>query len=170
MTFQRHHISFQYRAVLPSLETGWLAGFLDAEGCFYANFTTPSNRSNLSARLTQRVTLTQQDLAGDLEILFYIGKLLQSRNISGAGDVKNRKHFNVSLAKEPNVYRLDISSSKSQGILIAYLRLFPLVEKAVPFARWLRVYNHRVQGMHLTERGIRRMRRLCDKINRDFIS
>lgn len=164
MTFQFHHISFQCREVLPSLETGWLAGFLDAEGCFYANFTTPSNRSNLSARLTQRVTLTQQDLAGDVEILFYIGKLLF---VPETTESENRKHFNVSLAKKPNVYRLDIASSKSQGILIAYLRLFPLVEKAVPFARWLRVYNQRVQGLHLTERGIRRIQRLCKRINGD---
>jgi hypothetical protein len=181
ITLERDMISFQHRPskVLPSLETGWLAGFLDAEGCFYAKFTTSSSRSTLSARLDQRVTLTQQDLSGEREILFFIGKLLQTPGVprpstkvdtlplkwkAYEGDTKDK---NLSLAKKPNVYRLEIASCESHGILVSYLRLFPPVEKAVPFGRWLRVYNLRVLRMHLTERGIRRMRRLCDSINRD---
>jgi hypothetical protein len=169
MRLEIHHISFQYRSsrVLPSLETGWLAGFLDAEGCFYAHFTKPSQRSILSARLDQRVTITQQDLAGEGEILFYIGKLLQPPSDTQLSQREKSKYGKILLAKKPNVYRLEIASCKSHGILVSYLRLFPLVEKAVPFARWLRVYNQRVLGMHLTERGIRRMQRLCDFINRD---
>jgi hypothetical protein len=73
----------------------------------------------------------------------------------------------ILMAKKPNVFRLEITSAECHHILVTYLHLFPLVEKAVPFARWLRVYNQRMEGMHLTERGIRRMRRLCLSINRE---
>jgi hypothetical protein len=80
---------------------------------------------------------------------------------------EKEKDLKILMAKKPNVYRLEITSAQCHEILVTYLRCFPLVEKAVPFARWLRVYNQRMAGVHLTEGGIRRMRRLCVSINRE---
>ena len=137
-----------------SLHTGWLSGFIDAEGCFYANFTTASRRSTLSARLTQKMHITQKDVCGDKRVLAEIGLLLQS-------DAK------VSLAKWPDCQRIEISSLQSHSLLIDYLKSFPLHQKAVIYKRWWRVYLLRKEGRHLNETGIRRMRRLCTVMQKE---
>ena len=137
---------------LVSLETGWLSGFIDAEGCLSAAFTTPSARYNLSARLNQRIHLTQQDICGEKRVLDQIGSLLVSQ-------------AKASLAKQPNCYRITIGSLDSHTLLVEYLDRFPLRQKSVAYHRWWRVYLLRKEGRHLNERGIRRMRRLCTAIN-----
>lgn len=131
-----------------SLNTGWLSGFIDAEGCFYAHFTTPSQRSPLSYRLIQKVHIIQQDRHGETEVLRQIGQLMQSR-------------ATVRLVKPPDSYRLEISCLDSHQVLVEYLQRFPLRGKAVVFRQWWRIYLLRVEGRHLHETGIRRMRRLC---------
>nr|ANB66320.1 putative LAGLIDADG homing endonuclease [Uvulifera verrucariae] len=141
------------RKTFPSLETGWLSGFLEAEGCFYAGFTRPAQRYTISSRLIQKVTITQKDEAGEREILESIGQLLGSNS-------------KLSLAKKPDSYRIELSSLKSHQIIIFYMKKFPLQgEKGIAFRRWWRVYLFRVKKDHLTEKGILKMRRLCRKIN-----
>ena len=148
-----HHPTFQTQEGGPvvSLSTGWLSGFLDAEGCFYAAFTTPSVRSTLYYGLTQKVSITQQHLCGEREVLAEIGALLMSS-------------ARVSVAKPPNCYRIEVSSMESHRILVAYLDRFPLRGKGLIFRRWWRVYLLRAERRHLNETGIRRMRRLCSAI------
>ena len=133
---------------VASLETGWLAGFIDAEGCFYAHFTSRSQRSSLSYRLTQKVHITQQDRCGEAEVLRQVGELLESS-------------ARVSLVKPPDCFRIEVSSLHSHGILVRYLKRFPVIVKAVVFRQWWRVYLLRVERRHLNETGILRMRRLC---------
>lgn len=135
-----------------SLETGWLAGFLDAEGSFTAQLTRPSHRSTRSRRLCQKVHLTQQDLSGERQILVEVGKLLESTAA-------------VRLVKAPNCYRLEICSRASQSILIDYLARFPLIAKALVYRRWWRVFLAREQQEHLSERGLRKLDRLCRMID-----
>lgn len=141
------------RRVFPSLETGWLSGFMEAEGCFYAGFTQPSQRYTISSRLSQKVTITQKDERGEKEVLESIGQLLGSNS-------------KLSLAKKPDCYRIELSSLKSHQIIVFYIKKFPLRgEKGIAFRRWWRVYLLRVKKQHLTEKGILKMRRLCQKIN-----
>nr|AIT94652.1 putative LAGLIDADG homing endonuclease [Chlorosarcina brevispinosa] len=141
------------RRTFPSLETGWLSGFMEAEGCFYAGFTQPAQRYTISSRLIQKVTITQKDEAGEREILKSIGQLFG-------------KDSKLSLAKKPDSYRIELSSLKSHQIIIVYMKKFPLKgEKGIAFQRWWRVYLLRVNKHHLTEKGILKMRRLCRKIN-----
>ena len=135
-----------------SLDTGWLSGFIDAEGCFYAAFTTPSLRYTVSYRLTQKMHITQRDECGEREVLGRIGLLLQSK-------------ATVRLVKPPDCYRIEVCSMESHQVLIEYLKRFPLQAKAVAFRQWWRVYLLRVEGRHLNETGIRRMRRLCSTIS-----
>ena len=154
---QIHHPSLVLKSSsgpMVSLCTGWLSGFIDAEGCFYANFTTPSRRSTLSARLTQKMHITQKDVYGDKRDLAEIALLLQS-------DAK------VSLAKWPHCHRIEISSLQSHSLLIDYLKSFPLRQKAVVCKQWWRVYLLRKEGRHLNETGIRRMRRLCAAMQKE---
>ena len=146
--------SFAFRDTGPvvSLDTGWLSGFIDAEGCFYAAFTTPSLRYTVSYRLAQKMHITQRDECGEREVLSQIGLLLQSK-------------ATVRLVKPPDCYRIEICSIESHQVLIEYLKRFPLQGKAVAFRQWWRVYLLRVEGRYLNETGIRRMRRLCSTIS-----
>jgi hypothetical protein len=134
-----------------SLDTGWLSGFLDAEGCFHAAFATPAQRYTIPYRLTQRVHITQKDVCGEREVLIEIGRLLPSES-------------RVCLAKPPDCYQIQISSLESHRLLVEYLTRFPLRQKGIAFRQWWRVYRLRLEGRHLNEAGIRRMRRLCATI------
>nr|YP_009367584.1 putative LAGLIDADG homing endonuclease [Pseudocharacium americanum]YP_009367673.1 putative LAGLIDADG homing endonuclease [Ignatius tetrasporus]ARK14624.1 putative LAGLIDADG homing endonuclease [Pseudocharacium americanum]ARK14719.1 putative LAGLIDADG homing endonuclease [Ignatius tetrasporus] len=53
-----------------SLNNGWLSGFIDAEGCFYASFQHSFNKINSSYKLKQKMTLTQRDINGGEEAIF----------------------------------------------------------------------------------------------------
>lgn len=140
------------RENLPGLNTAWFAGFLEAEGCFYACVSPPSSGSKLSC-LKQKVTVTQQDLAGEKEILEKFGRLLKSR-------------AQVYLVKKPNTYRLEVSSLPTHELVIEYLHKFPLQgRKAIAFRRWWRIYLQRKEKKHLTEKGIQKLERLCKEIN-----
>lgn len=139
-----------------SLNTAWLSGFVEAEGCFYAHFTIPCWSSRQSSRLNQKFHLTQQDLAGEKQILQHIGHLFQSRST-----VRCVKQGTLT----GNVYRLEMCSVESHQLLIEYLLCFPLQgKKQVDFVRWRRVFLQRQKKQHLTEKGIERMKRLCQWI------
>jgi hypothetical protein len=150
-----HHPTFipRYHKAQISLKNAWLSGFIDSEGCFYATFTTPSQRSLLAQRFYQKMHITQQNLCGEKEVLAKIGSLLKS----------NAK---VCLARLPDCYRIEICSLTSHSILINYLEQFPLKEKAMVFRRWWRIYNLRVEGRHLNEKGIKRMKKLCQALQK----
>lgn len=151
-----HHPSFalkqQEDGPVVSLNTGWLSGFIDAEGCFYAHVTTRCGSKQ--PRFLQKMHITQKDVCGDKKVLSRIGELLQS----------NAK---LSQANKRNGYRIEVSSLTSHKILVDYLIRFPLYQKAVSGRRWWRVYLRRQKNHHLTETGIRRLRRLCAAINRE---
>lgn len=150
-----HFPGFTLKLTQPevSLETGWLSGFIDAEGCFYAAFTTPSQRYKVSYRLTQKMHLTQKDVLGDSKILENIRILLESE-----GKVKL-------FQKDKNYYRVEFCSLRSHKLLVSYIEKFPLKVKKIVYRRWWRVYLLRLEKRHLNETGIKRMRRLAKAIN-----
>lgn len=41
-----------------SLQNGWLSGFLDAEGCFYAHYKLSKRPSYFGGLLSLKITLT----------------------------------------------------------------------------------------------------------------
>lgn len=136
-----------------SKENGWLSGFIEAEGCFYAGFTAPSQRSKLSRRLTQKVTVTQQDLFGESSVLLSIGHLF-------GWDGK------LALAKKPNCFRVEMTSKKQQIEIRQYIMEFSLRgKKNIAFERWCRVLERRLNNEHLIEANIPALNRLCKEIN-----
>jgi len=144
------------RQLCVSLDTAWLSGFIEAEGCLCAAFRAPFPGSRLSAKFSQKCHITQQDLAGELTVLEQIGHLCESK--AAVRLVK----------KETHVYRLEMCCLRSNQILINYLNRFPMRgKKQVTFVRWRGVFFQRQKKEHLTEKGIQRMKRLCDSIRRD---
>lgn len=140
-------------AVLPSLETAWFAGFVEAEGCFSA-LVRPHHTGTLY-RITQKFQIVQQDLAGEHDVLERFGDLLQTSS-------------RMSLAKKPNVYRLEVSSLKSHSLLIEYFQKYPLQgKKKISYLRWYRVYLYRKETRFLSEKAKKKLERLCRSINQN---
>ena len=151
--FHSSDFSFNPRLVLPSLTTAWISGFIEAEGCFYASFTNPSPRSVIPKRLTQKLTITQQDICGERDILKDISLLFGSR-------------ANTYLVKPPDCYRIEISSLDSHKKVVGYLQTFPLQgNKKIAFRRWWRVYLARLKGDHLDKAQLPKLQDLCKAIN-----
>lgn len=141
-----------FRPISVSLETAWVAGFFEAKGCFYANFKAPSHSSN-SPQFSQKFYLIQQDFQGEHRVLQEIGWLLDSPAC-------------LDKKKQHKVFRLELCSLPSQQILIHYLQRFPFQgNKRIVFFQWWRVFLQRVEKKHLTEKGCKKIQKLCHAIN-----
>ena len=221
-----HSIDFFFdpRPVSPSLTTGWISGFIEAEGCFYANFTNPSIRSMVavlpafavpakaekcifgaphgsakmhlvqkcssatqsnatqsckarivSKRLVQKVTITQQDVCGEKKILKEISDLFGSQAKISLAKSAPKDIYQAPIEGKPgdrfNSYRIEISSLKSHEKVIDYLQAFPLQgDKHIAFDRWRRVYWARLEGEHLDQARLPKLKRLCLSINKGIVT
>ena len=142
------------KTILPTLEDKWISGFIEAEGCFYATLTTPSQRSKISKRLVQKVTITQKDTFGESKILTRIGNLFSwSGNLSTAN-------------KETNCFRLEMGSLEQHKRIRDYINRFSLEgKKNISFERWNRVLRLRIEKQHLVDTNIPKLQTLCSQIN-----
>ena len=160
------NFSFKLQRVNVSLQNGWLSGFLEAEGCFYANFRAKWKSFSTPACLQktiqssewdfdQKFTMTQQDLYGESLVLQEMTLLFQS-------------HVKLHLVKKTNSYRIEFSSLKAHAILVKYLTKFPLLgPKKIAFRRWWRIYLQRQKPKNqvLTLKQITKLKKLCSAIN-----
>lgn len=168
-----------------SLTNGWLSGFIDAEGCFYASFSIPPvlkkkigklpimkkqwckkhyemfmQISQYKCNLKQKITLTQISTDETNLIFKKILFLFQGKSFYIFQNNKSKKSSN-------NYYvRIEFSSLSSQKIIINYLYNYPLQTiKSISFRRWMRVYLRRKEGIHLSPKGTKRLYRLVKAIN-----
>jgi hypothetical protein len=138
-----------------SLDNAWLSGFIDAEGCFYAQCRDQIGRKTF---LDQKMTLTQKDVLGGEALIFQKILLLFQSNAK----VSTFKNKNID-----SIYiRIEFGSLKSHELISNYLFKYRLrTVKYISFHRWWRVYLYRVEGWHLSEKSIKKMRRLVKAIN-----
>lgn len=168
-----------------SLTNGWLSGFIDAEGCFYANFSIshilkkninqlPIMKKNWSKEdyetfakiskykfsLKQQMSLTQISTYETNEFFKKILFLFEGKSFS---IFKNSKIQKIS---DHNYVRIEFNSLSSHELIINYLNNYPLQTiKNVSFKRWERVCLRRKEGVHLSPKGIKRLYRLVKAIN-----
>ena len=162
-----------------SLQNAWLSGFIDAEGCFYANFgITKAQRILLinvnkkekienkeflefynlkpKPRLKQKMTLVQLSNLDTNNIFNKILKLFQGKSLYV---FKNRPKGNSYI-------RIELSSLESHEIISNYLLYNKLKTlKYISFRRWWRVHLRKKNGIHLSSKGIKRLYRLVKAIN-----
>ncbi len=123
---------------LPFLETAWLSGFIDAEGCFSV-YPATDKRYKKGFRIRFVFTLDQKDglpkTIGD--------SVTQSKESDkgyllleelakriGSGSVAPRK-------ETPHMYRYSLWGKKAQETLIRYLSRYPLrSSKILQYKRW----------------------------------
>ena len=87
---------------LISLNTGWIAGFFDAEGCCYAG-TTANPNLYMEFRLRLKASIDQQY---EFEILEQICKLFSLPNVTTRNE-------------EKQYYQVELSSKISLALLIS---------------------------------------------------
>lgn len=140
------------------MTTAWFSGFAEAEGCFHAHVRAFTEDSLTIDRLFH---VTQQDLAGERQVLECIGKFFASS-------------ARVRLAKAPNVFRLTMKSSQSLALVSTYFTTFPLRgKKKRAFLRWQRAsftilslrQLKKKENSPYSEKSIQKLIRLCKSIN-----
>ena len=182
------NFSFKLQRVIVSLQTGWLAGFIEAEGCFYAAFRAKNMKKEIisadSAKHVQEVVLSNSFDSNDSSNLTktfkqsewgfdqkftltqkdVYGELLILQEILILFQSTGKCH----LAKKPDCYRIEFCSLKAHSILIEYLAQFPLLGlKKIAFRRWWRVYLQRQKPKNeeFTFKTIIKLKKLCSAIN-----
>lgn len=158
--FQKKNFS---RFVTVSTKTAWLAGFIDAEGCFYATLSTPSKRSKVSRSMKQKFHIKQKNVYDEKDVLQKIGICFKSKaKVSKAYSKGKQKR----ITNKTKYFRIEMSSLESHQLLQQYLQKFPLkTQKWINFCRWSRVVQARQMGYHLCEQNLPRLERLCRSIN-----
>jgi hypothetical protein len=136
---------------LLNLETSWLSGFTDAEGCFNINIFKRSKTKN-ETRIILRYILDQKE---EFDKLIEISNLFNCSNKAIYKRDKNKLY-----------YRLTINSLKKIPLIIAYFNKFPLkTKKTKSLQNWLYVYNKMLNKEHLTEKGLQEIILLKKEIN-----
>lgn len=152
------------RFVKVSNETGWLAGFIDAEGCFYATFSTPANGSKMSKTIRQKFHLTQKNIYDEIKVLETILRIFKSK--AKVQHIYNKRKSSFEPKYETNYCRIELSSLLSHLYIIKYLKQFPLqTNKHINSLRWARVVQARQKGQHLIQENVPRLWNLCKSIN-----
>jgi LAGLIDADG endonuclease len=168
------------------LNNGWLSGFIDAEGCFYAYFKlTPVQKKRLDGLPFSKKKWSNQhhELFKDLA-RYKVLQLNQKMSITQYSTNQTNDTFErIALlfeGKKPYVFknntvqkstnysyvRIEFGRLSSQKRICDYLVHYPLqTMKHVSFRRWWRVYLRRKNGIHLTPKGTKRLYRLVKAIN-----
>lgn len=172
-----------------SLKNGWLSGFIDAEGCFYASFRLSTAKKYVqSEKLIKPILTMPKNIFNKKEQeifnIFCLSKpilrqkmLLSQKNdqltfqvfeeIAKLFETKSLSKYKFKNKKTYYV-QLELNTLTSQEILIDYLWCYKLKTiKYISFRRWWRVYLRRKNGIHLSPKGIKRLFKLVKAINQN---
>lgn len=130
------------------LTNAWLAGFIEAEGCFYARVRKHS-RMKTGYQVVRKFIIGQQN---EPSLLLTLQALLKSKT-----------KIQI-IQKEDNnfYYRLEICSLESNDILLNYLRKFPcLGQKKINTLVYQRLSAYIVRKEHLDLNKLEKIKKLC---------
>lgn len=99
---------------IPSIENGWVSGFIEADGGFYTNVGTGFKKHNGYYYFLLKCYITQR---GEEQTLLHIRNLFGSTNAL-------QKFRNPGSSTEYN--RLEMTSSLCRKQIITYFSKFPL--------------------------------------------
>lgn len=183
--YPNQYIKNKYICPILNLNSSWLSGFIDAEGCFYANIVLKNyiqkkinklpkmkknwsnedyqlfqNISQYEPSISQKMTLTQISTEETNELFKKILFLFKSKSFYIFQNSKVKKLTNKKYV------RIEFSNLDSQKIIIDYLSNYPLKTiKHIAFIRWKKIYLRRIEGVHLSPKGTQRLYRLIKSIN-----
>lgn len=150
---QNPQMSACWRQTSQVCQTGWLAGFLEAEGCFAAGFE--------KRKPVLRFILDQ---TGELEILAHLRLLL-----GDYGSVWIRKSTQEQNGNVKHHYRFETKHREEIENIIDYISRHPLrTKKRIVYVRWQKLYNRLDfirDDQNITPKRQERMTRLVDEIS-----
>lgn len=147
-----------------SLNNAWLSGFIDAEGCFYANFFIKKlSNKIIKNKFYQSFSLKQTIVnENDKQIFNHILALFESKS----------KVYIFFPTNKTKYLSIQLNSKKSQELLINYLFNYKLKTiKYISFLRWWRIYLLKTKkkelfiSQNLSEKSIKKIKRLMKAIN-----
>ena len=145
----KENISFLNLKRKPSLDTKWLTGFIDAEGCF-----TGRVKSCHTSRLKKAVHLALTISQKEKEI------------ISNIRDLFINKDKCLSYDKSLDGWRVSFASFSKLEEISNYLLLNPLItEKRIAFIKLKKILNKIKLKKHLTESGLLEIEKSIKFIN-----
>lgn len=128
---------------LLSMESAWLAGFTDAEGCFNVNIIKRKESVILRFILCQK----------NAEVV-----LLNIRSLIGHGYVTSEKN---------SINRYTVNTFIGAKSIISYFTRFTLkTSKVDSFNKWLEVAKMIDEGEHLNLEGVKKIRAIAVLINK----
>lgn len=155
---ERHGEKIPFLQTRPdiSLKNGWLSGFIEGDGGFYAtptNLVTTNKKGVQRFQVRTKFYITQD---GETEVLTEIRDLfLHTCTIGTLTNGRTKKRYN----------RLEMSSVTCILKVIDYLQNYPLLGKRqITFLRWARLFNYRVESYPVTEKSTAKLKRLVSNI------
>lgn len=154
------HIPFKDRLVKPSLLSGWISGFSDAEGCFYGRVKSCS-----TSKLRKAPHLTFQVSQKE----FYIIKTLRDIFLLCSNDCfSNLK--NINYDKSWDGWSFHCSSFTKLKLVRNYFSRYELkTKKSLAFKKWCKIHDMVLHKKHLRLEGLNKIDLLTKDINK-FIS
>ena len=134
-----------------NLNSAWLAGFTDAEGCFYVSLSETKKRT----RLRYKFSISQK---GEKEVLEWIAGLI-TKDFSG-------KHVYI-VKNKVDTYRLEFTGKAQLFTLVNYFDNYKLLsrKKRLVYVRWKRVL-HRVAPSSKETKAWKRYKRLIASVGK----
>ena len=161
--FTRRHeiaIPFLRSEVKVSLKNAWLSGFLEGDGGFYVKRTsitrTRKKDDMQKFDVKMKFYLTQKD---ELEIFEQVRTLLKiPTNVYQITNGTTQERYN----------RIETHQLSSQIILRDYLEVHPFLGKRkINMTRWNRLLNYRINDYPVTEKSMKKVKRLIEEVNKE---
>ena len=147
-------IPFKDQLVKPSLHSGWISGFVDAEGCFYGRVKSCS-----TSKLRRAPHLTFQVSQKE----FYIIKTL--RDIFLNTDSLDLKNINHDISWDG--WNFHCSSFTKLKVIRNYFSRYKLkTKKSLSFTKWCKIHDMVLNKQHLTLKGLNKIDLLTKDINK----
>ena len=151
---QEQKLKLKRRPVI-NLTNGWLSGFINADGGFYTRIRKNA-RMKIGYQVIRKFILTQADELETLEQIKYL--------LSSTSKVQTILNKNQS---ESIYYKLEVSSIKSNDLLLNYLAQYPnLGRKQVIIKVYKRLHGYIQRKEHLISAKFVKIQKLCFQLKK----
>jgi hypothetical protein len=152
-TYKTRHRVLQ-NSVIVSLKTGWLSGFLEGDGGFYAkstDFLYKKKDGTFSYKIPMTFSITQK---GETEVLNQIKNVFQIPSdiytITNGHSIQNDN-------------RLETSVLRCHQKIVHYLTIYPFLgQRNILIKRWGRILDYRIKKYPITEKSIKKLKKLLE--------
>lgn len=175
--YPNNYIEPKLFSPILSLNSAWLSGFIDAEGCFYASLTEQNNLK-LKYRLRLKFYITQKneyELLKAIMKMFYFKYeeyLISKPLLSKVKTKKKLTLYNLDryISRYSNIDRLEISTNILMLVIIDYLTDYKLQgKKRISFLRWKRIYLNKdiLKNVSIkSKKSLKRFKKLVIAVNK----